>query len=77
MILNSYQRYFNLIYLKCTGAVPVAHVDNLTPEKLGKAESCAEERLSDDSVVFKVTGVPNQSKTVTILVRGSNGLVKF
>jgi len=30
---------------KCTGAIPVAHVDNLTPEKLGKAESCAEERL--------------------------------
>lgn len=30
---------------KCTSAVPVAHVDSLTPEKLGKAESCAEERL--------------------------------
>lgn len=31
------------------GAIPIAHIDSLTPEKLGKAELCAEERLSDDS----------------------------
>jgi len=31
------------------GAIPVAHIDNLTPEKLGKADLCAEDRLSDDS----------------------------
>lgn len=31
------------------GAIPVAHVDSLTTEKLGKADLCAEERLSDDS----------------------------
>lgn len=30
-------------------AIPVAHIDNLTPEKLGRADLCAEERLSDDS----------------------------
>lgn len=26
-------------------------------------------------MVFKISGVPNESKTVSILVRGSNGLV--
>jgi len=31
------------------GAIPVAHIDSLTPEKLGKADLCAEDRLSDDT----------------------------
>jgi len=42
---------------KTLGAIPIAHIDNLTPEKLGKADSCAEEKLSDDSVIFKINGI--------------------
>lgn len=46
----------------------------MKPEKLGTAELCAEERLEDDSLIFKITGVPS-SATTTILCRGSNCLV--
>jgi len=56
---------------KTIGAIPVAHIDHLTPDKLGKAGLIEEVTLSDDSKVLKVTGVTN-SKTITILCRGSN-----
>jgi len=36
---------------------------------------CEEARLEDDSLIFKITGVPTVNTTTTILVRGSNGLV--
>jgi T-complex protein 1 subunit delta len=44
---------------KTVGAIPVAHIDHLTPDKLGNAKLCEEERLGDDSVVFKMTGPKN------------------
>jgi T-complex protein 1 subunit delta len=46
----------------------------MTPEKFGYADLCEETRLGDESKIFKVTGVKH-SKTVTLLVRGSNRLV--
>jgi hypothetical protein len=49
----------------------------MTPEKLGTAKLIEEASLSDDSKVLKVTGVPNNNKTVTIFIRGSNQLVKI
>jgi T-complex protein 1 subunit delta len=60
---------------KTISAVPVAHIDQFTPEKLGKAKLCEEVTLSEGSRVIKVTGVPNVGKTVSILVRGSNHLL--
>lgn len=62
---------------KTVGCVPVAHIDHLTAEKLGSAKLVEEAVLSDESRVLKISGVPTNSKTVTILVRGSNNLVKF
>ena len=59
---------------KTIGAVPIAHIDNMTPDKFGHADLCEESRLADDSKIFKITGVKN-NKTVTVLLRGSNGLV--
>jgi len=53
----------------------VAHIDQLTPEKLGNAKLVETHQLGDESKVLKITGVPNQAKTVTILCRGSNQLV--
>jgi len=44
---------------KTVGAIPVAHIDHLTSDKLGNAKLCEEERLGDDSVVFKMTGPKN------------------
>lgn len=35
----------------------------------------AEEKLDDDSSILKITGVPNENKTQSILVRGSNKLI--
>lgn len=59
---------------KTIGAIPIAHIDNMTPDKFGHAELCEEARLADDSKIFKITGVKN-NKTVSVLLRGSNGLV--
>lgn len=36
---------------------------------------CGEERLNDDSMIFKISGISTESKTVSLLVRGSNELV--
>ena len=46
----------------------------MSEDKFGHANLCEQERLLDDSKVFKITGLKN-SKTMSILVRGSNPLV--
>lgn len=56
---------------KTTGAIPAAHVDHFTSDKLGSARLVAEYSVGDKKVV-KVTGCPNSGKTVSILLRGSN-----
>lgn len=38
--------------------VPVAHIDQLTPEKLGTASKVESVYLNDESKVLKITGVP-------------------
>jgi T-complex protein 1 subunit delta len=57
---------------KTVGCVPVAHIDQLTPEKLGTSKLIEEISLSDDSKIVKCTGVKPDCHTVSILVRGSN-----
>lgn len=57
--------------LKC---VPVASVDHLTPEVLGKAD-LVEEIESGGSKIVKITGIQNRGRTVSVLLRGSNKLV--
>lgn len=59
---------------KTTGAIPCAHVDHFTKEKLGSAD-LVEEVSGGERKYVKVTGVPAQGKTVSILLRGSNQLV--
>jgi T-complex protein 1 subunit delta len=53
---------------------PVAHPEQLTPEKLGRAK-LAKEVVCGKSKVVKVTGIENMGKTVSVIVRGSNQLV--
>jgi T-complex protein 1 subunit delta len=67
---------------KTINAIPVAHVDHLTNEKLGKATLAEEITMSDGFKIVKITGkflliigVPNNQQTVSILVRGSNHLL--
>lgn len=60
---------------KTIKATPVAHIDSFTAEKLGRADLCEEISASEGSRLIKITGVPNESQTVSILVRGSNKLI--
>jgi T-complex protein 1 subunit delta len=59
---------------KTTGAIPCAHIDHFTADKLGSAQLITEASVGDKKIV-KVTGCPNEGKTVSILLRGSNQLV--
>jgi T-complex protein 1 subunit delta len=59
---------------KTIGAIPIASVESLKAEKLGKADLVKEVSTPTGKIV-KITGVPNPGKTVTVLVRGSNRLV--
>lgn len=74
MVIKDIEREEVEFICKTIGCTPIAHVDQMAPEKFGKAQKIEEVRLSDDSKVTKVTGVPN-AKTVTIFIRGSNGLI--
>lgn len=74
MVVKDIEREDIEFISKTLGCVPVAHIDHLTPDKLGKAAMIEEVTLSDDSKVLKVSGVAN-NKTVSILVRGSNNLL--
>lgn len=56
------------------GCAPVADVEGFTAAKLGSADLVEEIGTSGGKIV-KVTGVKNQGKTVSILVRGSNRLM--
>lgn len=74
MVVRDVEREDVEFISKTIGAIPVSHIDHLTPEKLGTSEIIEEAILSDDSKVLKVTG--NASKdTITIFMRGSNQLV--
>lgn len=54
--------------------LPVAHVDNLKPEKLGEA-ALVEEIACGNGRVVQITGIKNKGPTATVLLRGSNQLV--
>ena len=62
---------------RTTGCHPVAHPDQLSPEKLGSAEQVADIWMEGaSSKVTKFTGVANHpGKTMTVLLRGSNDFV--
>jgi hypothetical protein len=46
----------------------------MSADKFGSAALCEQTRLADDTKVFKMTGLKS-SKTVSVLIRGSNPLV--
>ena len=52
----------------------MADISHLTEDKLGRVALCEQTRLEDDSKIFKITGIEN-SKAVSLLIRGSNPLV--
>ena len=59
---------------KTLNCQPVAHVDQLTADKLGHAELVKEVQCGADKMV-KFTGIKDMGNTVSVLCRGSNKLV--
>jgi len=53
---------------------PIASLDHFLAEHLATAD-LAEEVQTGDSKFVRITGIQNQGKTVTVLLRGSNKLV--
>ena len=75
MVVKDIEREDVEFICKTLNCKPIAHIDSFTPEKLGTAAKCEEVTLSEGSKIVEITGVPNESKTVSILCRGSNQLV--
>ena len=61
--------------IQTLGCRPVAHVDSMTPDKLGSAELVEEVGEEGLRKVVKVTGIKNMGKTLTCLLKGSNRLL--
>lgn len=74
MVVQDIEREEVDFICRSINAVPIAHIDNMTPDKFGWASLCEQTRLADDTKVFQITGLKS-SKTISILVRGSNPLV--
>jgi len=74
MVIKDVERTDVEFIANTLGCTPVADADAFTKDKLGYAELAEESSTASGSVV-KVTGVKNQGRTVSILVRGSNRLV--
>jgi len=75
MVIKDVERDEIDFICKTINAVPVPHVDQFVSDKLGTAKLVEEVSAGSDKKIIKVTGCPAQSKTVSILVRGSNQLV--
>ena len=74
MVVQDIEREEVDFICRSINAVPIAHIDNMAPDKFGWASLCEQTRLADDTKVFQITGLKS-SKTISILVRGSNPLV--
>jgi len=74
MVIKDIERDQVEFISKTLGCLPIAHVDHMKPEKLGKA-ALVEEVECGKSRVVKVTGIENMGKTATCLLRGSNKMV--
>ena len=53
----------------------MAHIDSFTEDKLGHADLVEEVELEGKRIT-KLTGVDNPGQTLTVLLRGSNNLVR-
>jgi T-complex protein 1 subunit delta len=75
MVIKDIEREDVPFICKTINAIPVPHIDQFTADKLGTASLVEEASAGSDKKIVKVTGCPQQNKTVSILVRGSNQLV--
>jgi T-complex protein 1 subunit delta len=75
MVIKDIEREDIEFYSSILGCRPVASADHFTAESLGSAELVEEITTSGTEKVVKVTGLQNEGKAVSILLRGSNKLV--
>lgn len=74
MVIKDVERSDVEFIASTLGCTPVADPDAFSADKLGHAE-LAEEVSTMGGNCVKITGVKNQGKTVSVLVRGSNRLL--
>eukprot|EP00656_Telonema_subtile_P023887 TRINITY_DN2553_c0_g1_i3.p1 TRINITY_DN2553_c0_g1~~TRINITY_DN2553_c0_g1_i3.p1 ORF type:complete len:549 (-),score=197.81 TRINITY_DN2553_c0_g1_i3:124-1770(-) len=74
MVIRDIERDEIEFISKATGCIPMASVDALHPEKLGRAELVQEVAVGMGKVV-KVTGIENMGRVATVLLRGSNKML--
>ncbi|EFJ51780.1 chaperonin complex component [Volvox carteri f. nagariensis] len=74
MVVRDIERDEIELISKTLGCLPIAHVDNMKPEKLGAAKLVEEVEVGKGRVV-KITGIENKGRTATVLLRGSNKMV--
>jgi len=75
MVVRDIEREDVDFICKSIGTIPVAHIDQFTPDKLAHAELCEEADMGGNKKMIKITGVKAPSKTLCILLRSSNVLV--
>lgn len=75
MVVRDIEREEIEFVSRTLGCLPVAHVDHLTPEKLGAASLVEEIDCGKGGRAVKVSGVAKPGRTATVLLRGSNKLV--
>ncbi|XP_071079112.1 T-complex protein 1 subunit delta-like [Haliotis cracherodii] len=74
MVVKDIEREEVEFVSKTLNCRPIASLDHFTAENLGSAELAEEVSTGSDKVV-KITGIVNQGKTISVLLRGSNKLV--
>jgi T-complex protein 1 subunit delta len=74
MVVRDIERDEVEFICKSLSCLPIAEADNFTADKLGAAALCAEVQVGSGKVV-KVTGIENQGKIATVLLRGSNKML--
>ncbi|KNE65654.1 T-complex protein 1 subunit delta [Allomyces macrogynus ATCC 38327] len=74
MVIKDIERDEVEFVCKSTGCKPIADIDSFTEDKLGYAD-VVEEVQSHGSRYVRFTGAKASAKTVSVIVRGANGLV--
>lgn len=74
MVVKDIEREDVEFISKTLGCTPIAHIDQVKPDRLGLAEIAEEIEVGKGKVV-RITGIQNRGRTATVLLRGSNKLV--
>ncbi len=75
MVVKDIEREDVEFICKSIGTVPIAHIDQFTPDKLAEAQLCEESSTGGSKNMVKISGAKVASKTLCILLRSSNQLL--